>query len=226
MPCSCTEVHHPRRIVLTGGPGAGKTAVLEMVRTSLCQHVHVLPEAASIVFGGGFPRHGDPTCRRAAQRAIVHLQRELEVVGGEHNAAIVLCDRGTIDGLAYWPDPVEDFWESAGTTLEAELARYDCVIHLRTPALGRGYNHVNPVRTESAHDAAEIDERILGAWSGHQRRFVVDATGEFLDKAAQALRLLRAELPACCAGHVTDPWDHPVSRGSRSAPARPPGLPR
>jgi hypothetical protein len=39
--------------------------VLEMVRTSLCQHVHVLPEAASIVFGGGFPRHDDPTCRRA-----------------------------------------------------------------------------------------------------------------------------------------------------------------
>lgn len=204
MQCGCTEVHHPRRIVLTGGPGAGKTAVLEMVRTSLCQHVHVLPEAASIVFGGGFPRHDDPTCRRAAQRAIFHIQRELEITGEAHNAAIVLCDRGTIDGLAYWPDPAGDFWEAAGATLEAELARYDCVIHLRTPAVGRGYNHVNPVRTESAHDAAEIDDRILHAWSGHPHRFIVEATGDFLDKAAQALKLLRAELPSCCAGHVAE----------------------
>jgi predicted ATPase len=207
MRCSCTEVHHPRRIVLTGGPGAGKTAVLEMVRTSLCKHVHVLPEAASVVFGGGFPRHDDPTCRRAAQRAIFHIERELEITGEAHNPAIVLCDRGTIDGLAYWPDPPRDFWEAAGTTLEAELARYDCVIHLRTPAGGRGYNHVNPIRTESAHDAAEIDDRILQAWSAHPRRFIVAATGDFLDKAAQALKLLQGELPSCCAGHVAEALD-------------------
>lgn len=28
-PCPCTEPHQRRRVVLTGGPGAGKTAVLE-----------------------------------------------------------------------------------------------------------------------------------------------------------------------------------------------------
>ena len=205
MQCGCNEVHQPRRIVLTGGPGGGKTAVLEMVRTTLCEHVHVLPEAASIVFVGGFPRHEDPTCRQAAQRAIFHVQRELEITGGAHNAAIVMCDRGTIDGLAYWPGPAEDFWKSAGTTLEAELARYDSVIHLRTPTTDAGYNHVNPVRTESAHDAAEIDVRILEAWSRHPRRFVVDATGDFLVKAAHVLNLLRGELPRCCAAQLAGP---------------------
>jgi uncharacterized protein (DUF2249 family) len=48
--------HLRRRIVLTGGPGAGKTAVLELFRAAVCEHVNVLPEAAGIVFGGGFPR--------------------------------------------------------------------------------------------------------------------------------------------------------------------------
>ena len=176
-----------------------------MVRQSLCDHVHVLPEAATIVFGGGFPRHGDPTCRRAAQRAIFHVQRELEITGDAHNAAIVLCDRGTLDGLAYWPDPVEDFWAATGTTLETELARYDCVVHLRTPKGERGYNHVNPVRTESARDAAEIDARILRVWNGHPRRFVIEATGEFLDKATRAVKILQAELPHCCAVHFAQP---------------------
>jgi predicted ATPase len=199
--CGCDGVHQPRRIVLTGGPGAGKTAVLEMVRRSMCRHVHVLPEAASIVFGGGFPRLDDTTCRRAAQRAIYRVQRELEVTGDAHRPAIILCDRGTIDGLAYWPGRVEDFWTAAGTTAEAELSRYDRVIHLRTPSNGQGYNHANPVRTESPEVAAAIDARILAAWSEHPRRHVIEATGEFLDKAAASFEVLRAELPPCCARH-------------------------
>ena len=202
--CGCAGVHHPRRVVLTGGPGAGKTAVLELVRRSLCRHVHVLPEAATIVFGGGFPREDDLICRRAAQRAIYHVQQELEVTGEAHSPAIILCDRGTIDGLAYWPGAFEDFWSATGTSEQAELARYDCVIHLRPPTEGEGYNRANPVRTESAASAAEIDDRILRAWSRHPRRYVIEATGDFLDKAAAALKIMRAELPECCRSHLSE----------------------
>ena len=74
--CECAAVHERRRVVLTGGPGAGKTAVLELIRQSFCEHVKVLPEAAGIVFGGGFPREDELLCRRAAQRAIFYVQRE------------------------------------------------------------------------------------------------------------------------------------------------------
>lgn len=35
--CQCKKNHHKgKRVVITGGPGAGKTAVLEMVRHVLC----------------------------------------------------------------------------------------------------------------------------------------------------------------------------------------------
>src|SRR5262245_47056060 len=94
--CECAATHERRRIVLTGGPGAGKTAVLELIRQSFCEHVHVLQEAASLVFGGGFPRDDDEPCRRAAQRAIFYVQRELENAADAHQPAIVLCDRGTL----------------------------------------------------------------------------------------------------------------------------------
>jgi len=200
--CECSGVHKRRRVVLTGGPGAGKTALLELIRQSFCSHVKVLPEAASVVFGGGFPREDDPLCRRAAQRAIFYVQRELETAGDSHSPAIVLCDRGTIDGLAYWPGPSEEFWSSLSTTLEIELGRYDAVIHLRTPAQEHGYNHQNPLRTESAGAAADIDAQIVQAWERHPRRFIVESSAEFLDKAARALEILRAELPECCRRHV------------------------
>jgi hypothetical protein len=126
----------------------------------------------------------------------------LEAAGDSHNPAVVLCDRGTIDGLAYWPGPSEEFWSSLGTTLEAELGRYDAVIHLRTPGQENGYNHQNPLRTESANAAADIDARIERAWEQHARRFIVESSTAFLDKASKALEILRDELPECCRQHV------------------------
>jgi predicted ATPase len=200
--CECSDTHARRRVVLTGGPGAGKTALLELVRQSFCSHVRVLPEAAGIVFGGGFPREDDLGCRRASQRAIFHVQRELEATGDSHNPAIVLCDRGTIDGLAYWPGAPEEFWSSVGATHDGELRRYDAVIHMRTPALSHGYNYENPLRTESAAAAAEIDARIAQAWALHPRRFIVESSLDFLDKAARAVQILRDEMPECCKRHV------------------------
>lgn len=201
MPCECREPHEGRRVVLTGGPGAGKTAVLELVRQSFCVHVNVLPEAAGIVFGGGFPRGESVGLRQAAQRAIFYLQRELEAAAAAENPAIILCDRGTVDGAAYWPGP-EDLWSSVGTSLREQLGRYHAVIHLRTPALTSGYNHENPLRTESATDAAVIDTTIAEMWRGHPRRFVVEAAADFFPKAARAIELLRDELPKCCRNHL------------------------
>ena len=200
--CECGEVHERRRVVLTGGPGAGKTALLELIRQSFCSHVKVLPEAAGVVFGGGFPREDDPACRRAAQRAIFYVQHELESAGDSHNPVIVLCDRGTVDGLAYWPGPAEEFWSSVATTLDEELGRYHAVIHLRTPAMEHGYNHQNPLRTESPARAAEIDASIAQAWALHSRRFIVESCPDFLDKAARALQILRSEMPECCRRHI------------------------
>ena len=199
--CACREPHEPRHVVLTGGPGAGKTAILELIRQSFCQHVKVLPEAAGIVFGGGFPRGQSVPLRQAAQRAIFYVQRELETAADAEDPAVVLCDRGTVDGAAYWPSQ-DDLWSSVGTTLEEQLKRYDAVIHLRTPTTHDGYNHMNPLRIESAADAADIDARIERLWHGHSRRFIVDATPDFIGKATRAIEILRAEMPECCRQHI------------------------
>lgn len=195
--CNCIQLHDTRRVVLTGGPGAGKSAVLELARLFFCKHVYRLPEAAGIVFGGRFPRNGQIEVRQAAQRAIFHVQRELEATVVGHNAAVVVCDRGTPDGSAYWEGDT-DLWNAVGTTRADELARYYAVIHLRTPSQADHYNFDNPLRTETHIEAQAIDAKIAEAWSGHPRVLQVPASDDFLGKAAMALGMLWDLVPACC----------------------------
>jgi predicted ATPase len=201
-PCTCEHPHQRLRIVLTGGPGAGKTAVLELLRQSLCEHVLILRESAGVVFGGGFPRNAAPGVHRAAQRAIYFVQRELECAGEATGASILLCDRGTVDGSAYWTGE-DSLWDSVGSTHANELSRYDVVIHLRVPTEHQGYGAQNPLRVESADEARRIDHRIALAWRGHGRLHVVEATANFMAKAERVLAILRDTLPACCLASST-----------------------
>ena len=206
-PCQCRLTEQEVKfVVVTGGPGAGKTAVLEMARRSFCKHIAILPEAAGIVFGGGFPRLASEAGRCASQRAIYYTQRELEVMASGHAAdiAVALCDRGTIDGVAYWPKEPASYWREVGTSHEAELRRYSAVVHLRTPALAQGFDHSNPLRVESAEQAAALDLRIANAWAAHPRRVEVASTTDFLEKARIVLEIVRSELPPCCRGHDLD----------------------
>jgi predicted ATPase len=186
---------HPasRRVVVTGGPGAGKTAVLELARRDLCRHVDVLPEAASIVFSGGFPRRDADTARRCAQRAIYRVQHELETMALADDLAVALCDRGTLDALAYWPGSWNDFFADVETTMEKELARYAAVIHLRVPSRASEYRQT-ALRHESHAEAREVDARLFEVWALHPRRIVIDDAEDFMIKARHALAAIRAEV--------------------------------
>ena len=205
--CDCREIHGKTRfVVLTGGPGAGKTAVLEIIRKQLCEHVALLPEAASIVFGGGFWRLESLTAIKAAQRAIMHIQWEIEnLVLDENKWPLGLCDRGFLDGLAYWPGDEKEFWQAAGTDIEREYQRYHAVIHLRTPTADLGYNHQNPLRIETAAQAKVIDDKIFSIWSKHPRYRMVESSMDFLEKAERAISCIIDDLPECCASVLQIP---------------------
>lgn len=186
-------------VVLTGGPGAGKTAVLEMAKRRLNKKGVVLPEAASLIFSGGFWRLPSVTARMAAQRAIYHVQDEMErLIAEEGRWDFALCDRGTLDGLAYWPEGEDKFWSQIGSDLKTEMAKYATVIHMRTPDGNGGYNYQNLLRTETAEQAKAIDLKIEHIWSHHPNYIQIPNFPNFLDKAAAALERIQAEAPDCC----------------------------
>lgn len=183
-----------RRIVLTGGPGGGKTTAADLLRRELGSRIVVVPEAATILFAGGFPRSSQLDANRAAQSAIFHVQRNLEDVQSSlYPDRTLLCDRGTVDGAAYWPDGHDTFFRLQGTSLEAELSRYDAVVFFETAAVaGLSIEGGNPVRCETLTQAVELDHRLRALWSKHPRFTFVPHTRSFLEKIMGALTLLQA----------------------------------
>lgn len=173
------------RVVLTGGPGGGKTTAADLFRRELGDRVVVVPEAATLLFSGGFPRVSEPLAVRAAQSAIFHVQRNLEdVQSALFPHRVLICDRGTIDGGAYWPGEPEDFFRAQGTTREDELARYDAVIFFETAAAG-GLSILeggNPTRIESNDAAVALDRKLRTLWSSHPRFVLVPHNPSFFKK--------------------------------------------
>lgn len=187
------RMKRPPRIVLTGGPGGGKTTAADLLRRELGTKVVVVPEAATILFAGGFPRSQQWQANRAAQSAIYHVQRNLEDIQATiYPERVLLCDRGTVDGAAYWYDGQDAFFHTVGTSLEAELKRYDAVVFFETAAVaGLSIEGGNPVRNESLAQAVELDRRLRTLWSRHPRFTLVPHSSSFLEKIMSALGILQ-----------------------------------
>ena len=186
------SVQRRRRIVLTGGPGGGKTTAADLLRRELGNRIVIVPEAATILFAGGFPRSQQWDANRAAQSAIYHVQRNLEDVQSSlYPDRVLLCDRGTVDGAAYWYDGEDAFFRHVGTTLDAELARYDAVVFFETAAVaGLSIEGGNPVRNESLDQAVALDARLRKLWQRHPRFTLVPHSSSFLKKIVGALGIL------------------------------------
>jgi predicted ATPase len=180
------------RVVLTGGPGAGKTTAADLMRREVGERVVIVPETATMLFAGGFPRRPEPDARRAAQTAIFHVQRGLEdVFAAAYPHRVLLCDRGTVDGAAYWPNSADHFFEASGTTLEAELQRYDHVIFFETAAVGGiAIEGGNPMRIEDLQQAVALDRALRAMWSKHPHFTLIEHDTSFLRKIFAALEVI------------------------------------
>ena len=186
------EYNHCCRVVLTGGPGGGKTTAADLFRRELGSEVVIVPEAATLLYLGGFPRSTEIEVRKATQRAIYHVQRNLEDIQFiNYKNRILLCDRGTIDGVAYWPNEQSGFFHHLGTTLQDEIARYDAVVFFESAAVGgMSIEGGNPIRTESSEEAITLNERLYKAWSQHPKFYLIKHEISFFRKISAGLDVL------------------------------------
>jgi predicted ATPase len=185
-----------QRIVLTGGPGGGKTTAADLFRREFRDQVALVPEAATMLFSGGFPRPAEVPAQEHAQQAIFHVQRHLEDIETvRHAGRMLLCDRGTVDGGAYWPHGPDDFFATVGTTRAAELDRYHAVIFFESAARGGlATDSGNRWRIESDTEAADLDRRLRALWATHPRFYLVPHHVSFLRKLTSGMAILESLL--------------------------------
>lgn len=180
------------KVAITGGPSGGKTTLIEALKKELGQKCAVVPEAASILYRGGFPRYKEAQAVIHTQKAIYATQRELEsMICYVNQKPLIVCDRGSLDSVAYWPENEENFFSEVHSSRLAELARYDWVIHLDTASID-SYDTTNPIRTETFQEAWDLNDKIKRAWQGHPRRVIITHNADFLSKIATSLAVIKA----------------------------------
>ena len=194
---------HITKIVLTGGPAAGKTTLISRILHEFKQEdgwrVITIPETATeLISGFGIRPFGGCMSMLAFQDFVIadqiHKERlalkAAEVVPEEN--VLIIYDRALMDDKAYISD--EEFAEVLsrfdGRTEASVLAGYDAVIHLVTCAKGAefAYNLGNAALTESLDYAREMDDRTLRAWRGHPHLQIIDNSVNFEDKINRAMR--------------------------------------
>ncbi len=180
----------PKKLVITGGPSGGKTTLIEALKNEFGSKIKVAHEAASILYKGGFPRLKNYSGYMHGQLAIYATQKELEaMLCANYPKALIVCDRGSLDSLAYWPDTEAHFFETVHSNRSLELQRYDYVIHLDT-AKESDYDISNPIRTENYIEAVSLNEKTKKAWIDHPRRQVIGSETDFLTKMSKARDLV------------------------------------
>lgn len=190
------------KIVLTGGPAAGKTTltsqILKLFKQEDGWRVITIPETATeLITGFGIKPFDNCMSMLEFQDFVIGDQLHKEKLA--LNAAeivpedkiLIVYDRAVMDDKAYISD--EDFVRTIakfGLTEAELLAHYDLVLHLVSCAKGAefAYNLGNAARTESLEYAREMDDRTLRAWSAHPNLKIVDNSVNFADKIKRALQ--------------------------------------
>ena len=192
------------KIVLTGGPCAGKTTAMSWIQnhfTKTGYTVLFVPETATELITGGVAPW---TCGSNGdyQKCQLQLQLEKERIFRQAaatmpaNKVLIVCDRGTLDNKAYMSSLEFSAVLSSLGYNEVELRdQYDAVFHLVTAAKGAEEFYTtanNSARTETVEQAAALDDRLIAAWTGHPHLRIIDNSAGFEEK----LKKLIAEITA------------------------------
>lgn len=186
------------KIVITGGPGGGKTTALDLFQREFSHYVQIVPEAATLLFECGLKRETQADRVKLLQESIFKMQLNLEeIFFNMHQDSLLVCDRGTLDGLAYWPGDEESFFQKVGSTKEKELARYDAVIFFQTGAAhGNDMSSNNPYRFENSQLAMTLDERLKRVWENHPQFHYIPSNSSFMKKINHGLITINGVLEA------------------------------
>ena len=200
------------KIVLTGGPCAGKTTALVRVIehfSSLGYKVFTIPEVPTLFTQAGM---NYLTTNKGffyeGEKATLEIQLALEdkftrMAQEIQEPVIIVCDRGTMDISAYMTREIwEQITRAVGTSSAELRQRYDAVLHLVSAADGAEQYYTtanNAQRLEQKNEeglriARSLDKKVIHAWTGHPRLRVINNHDDFEAKMRRVIKEISSVL--------------------------------
>ncbi len=195
------------KIVFTGGPCAGKTEGIKVVKEYLENKgflVIVIAETSTQIIESGFKWWDNSVPVNVYQNLIFKYQLERETIifetieNSNMKNVIVLLDRGLMDGKAYMNDI--DFIKMLKNYSYEEkdiLQRYNMVIHLQSVASVEENlfnNETNKSRKSSVEQAKLFDQNVKQAWIEHKNLFEIPFCKNFEEKTEKIRKYIKGNL--------------------------------
>lgn len=189
------------KIVLTGGPCAGKTTTNERIEeffSKLGYAVFTLPEAATLFIKAGadfLTQDRNLYFEIHKNMMIFLLQMEesfYEIAKATGKPALIINDRGALDISAYMaPTDWQKLLQAVGQTQEDLMNRYKAVFHLCTSAKGAPNSYTlsnNSARMEETlAEAIQVDDNLIKAWEHHPNLHIIESEEFVKDKIDKVL---------------------------------------
>ena len=194
------------KIVLTGGPCAGKTTGMSWIVNNFTKRgykVFITSEVATeLINGGAYPWEAENSVE--FQVALYRLLKEKEATyekiakNTKSDKVLIVCDRGALDSEAYLtPEQINEFHERIDMTATQLMEDYDAVFHLVTAAKGALEFYTtenNEARKESPELASELDDKTIAAWTGHPHLRIIDNATDFDQKMQKLVKEISSYL--------------------------------
>lgn len=191
-----------KKIVLTGGPCAGKTKVINAVSQELMEEgyyvINVAETATELISGKVFPAE-DREHTLMFQDFIYRLQNEKEKIREEYaehiannnsdlvrgkKGIIIIYDRAIMDNRAYLEhEDYNNLLQKHNCNEIQTIDKYDLVIDLISLAtLKPELYELDGIRYETVEEAAKRDELTSGAWLLHRNLKIIKPTDTIEEK--------------------------------------------
>ncbi|MGI6232042.1 MAG: AAA family ATPase [Prevotella sp.] len=190
-----------KKIVLTGGPCAGKTTALVKIMEHFSSRgfkVFTLPEVPTIFLQAGMDYLTDNKAFfYEGEKSTLQIQLSMEddflrMAQQLDEPTVIICDRGTLDISAYLePEMWQRLIDDVGVTTQQLRDRYDAVLHLVSAADGAEEFYTtatNKDRKEGIEQAREMDKKTIKAWTGHPHLRVINNHRNFDNKIYRVIK--------------------------------------
>lgn len=190
------------KIVITGGPCAGKSTAMSKIQSELSQlgyKVFFIAESATELITSGltpfeFEKFQEYLLKYQLDKEAIYEKAAKDING----KVLIVCDRGTLDGKAFMSQEQFDNIIKSLHTNEIELRdNYGAVFHLVTAAKGAEKYYTtenNSARTETPEQAAILDDKTIDAWTGHPHFRIIDNSTDFDTKIKRLIKEITSYL--------------------------------